>query len=193
MECEAGRLHQVTDNVHVDFLPFSGEHGGPLIGQILVTTLDNPWRALLRFDIGDLVQLAADPCPCGRHSGITLVGIEGRTINLTLTPAGLAITQGQVDRALADVEGLAEYQLTQTTPTTYRLDTVADGVDSSIVAAVAHDALQTVYGPQAHIVVREVTAIAPDPPGKYRLVKSLLDIDVAQFIEPHYAPTRGKG
>lgn len=193
MECEAGRLHQVTDNVHVDFLPFNGEHGGPQIGQILVTTLDNPWCALLRFDIGDLVQLATDPCPCGRHTGLTLAGIEGRTINLTLTPAGRAITQGQVDSALAEVAGLAEYQLTQTTATAYTLDTVADGAEPGVVVATARDALQGVYGPQAYIAVREVTAIAPDPPGKYRLVKSLLDIDVAQFIEPRYAPKTSEG
>ena len=193
MECEAGRLHQVTDNVHVDFLPFSSEHGSPQIGQILVTTLDNPWCVLLRFDIGDLVQLAADPCPCGRRSGLTLTGIEGRTINLTLTPVGRAVSQGEVDRALAEVAGLAEYQLTQTTATAYTLDTVADGAEPGVVVATAHDALQTVYGPQAYIAVREVTAIAPDPPGKYRLVKSLLDIDVAQFIEPRYAPKPSEG
>ena len=193
MECEAGRLHQVTDNVHVDFLPFSGEHGGPQIGQILVTTLDNPWRALLRFDIGDLVQLATEPCPCGRYSGLTLAGIEGRTINLTLTPAGRAVTQGQVDRALAAVAGLVEYQLTQTTATDYILDTVADGADPGGVVAAAHDALQAVYGPQAYIAVRAVAAVAPDPPGKYRLAKSLLDIDVERFIEPRYVPKPNEG
>ena len=32
MECEAGRLHQVTTTCHVDFLPFSPEHGGPDVG-----------------------------------------------------------------------------------------------------------------------------------------------------------------
>ncbi|MCX5752925.1 MAG: hypothetical protein NTW97_04665, partial [Candidatus Krumholzibacteria bacterium] len=38
MECEAGCLHQVTESCHVDFLPFSPEHGGPNVGRILVTT-----------------------------------------------------------------------------------------------------------------------------------------------------------
>jgi phenylacetate-coenzyme A ligase PaaK-like adenylate-forming protein len=57
MQCEAGRMHQVTAFCHVDFLPFRPEHGGPTLGRILVTTFDNPWRALLRFDTGDVVRL----------------------------------------------------------------------------------------------------------------------------------------
>jgi phenylacetate-CoA ligase len=188
MECEEGHQHQVTDNVHLDFLPFKVEQGGPQIGQILVTTLNNPWRALLRFDIGDLVRLLEYPCPCGQHHGLTIQGIEGRTINLTKTPAGKSVTQGEVDRALVNVTGMVEYQLTQTTPTCYALDTVAEGADAAIVAANARDALFGVYGARACIEARSVQAIAPDPPGKYRLVKSMVDIDVAQLIEPRFVP-----
>ena len=82
MECEAGRLHQVTETCHVDFLPFAPEHGGPDVGRILVTTFDNPWRSLVRFDVGDVVRLNGPaPCPCGRDEGLTLASIEGRTIS----------------------------------------------------------------------------------------------------------------
>jgi len=84
MECEAGRLHQVTASSHVDFLPFAPEHGGPDVGRILVTIFDNPWRSLVRFDIGDVVRLDGHaPCPCGRHEGLTLKSVEGRTVHLT--------------------------------------------------------------------------------------------------------------
>jgi hypothetical protein len=134
------------------------------------------------------VRLVEYPCPCGQHHGLTIQGIEGRTINLTKTPAGKSVTQGEVDRALVNVTGMVEYQLTQTTPTCYALDTVAEGADAAIVAANARDALFGVYGAQACIVARNVKAIAPDPPGKYRLVKSMVDIDVAQLIEPRFAP-----
>jgi phenylacetate-coenzyme A ligase PaaK-like adenylate-forming protein len=76
MECEAGRMHQVAESCHVDFLPFAPEHGGPDIGRILVTTFDNPWRSLVRFDVGDVVRLdRRRPCPCGRDEGLTLASI----------------------------------------------------------------------------------------------------------------------
>jgi phenylacetate-CoA ligase len=190
MECEAGRLHQVTESCHVDVLPFAPEHGGPGIGRILVTAFGNPWRALVRFDLGDVVRLdGRDPCPCGRRDGLTLMSTEGRTVNLTLTPAGRAITQGAVDRALAAVGGLAEYQLLQTGPAAYRLRCVVDPAAAAgagapeearparAVAEDAVEALRALYGPQARVIVEAAPAIAPDPPGKYRLAASRLTID----------------
>ncbi|MCE5258180.1 MAG: hypothetical protein LLG44_03860 [Chloroflexi bacterium] len=188
MECEYGRLHQVCRNVHVDFLPFRAEHGGPLVGQLLVTTLTNPWRALLRFDIGDLARLAEEPCSCGIDEGLTLAGIEGRTINLTYAPNGRAVTQGEIDRALAQVAGLVEYQLLQSAPEEYGLSLVVEGAAPAATADEARGRLQTLYGAQAKVSAEVVQAIAPDPPGKYRLVKSVLARDTSALLEPRYAP-----
>ncbi len=198
MECEAGRLHQVTDSCHVDFLPFAPEHGGPDVGRILVTSLDNPWRALVRFDVGDVVRLDGhDPCPCGRREGLTLRSVEGRTVNLTLTPDGRAVTQGAVDRALGAVEGLAEYQLLQTGPARYRLTFVVDedsasragaAIPPGHVAAAAVEALQALYGPAASVTAEPAPAIAPDPPGKYRLTKSVEPVDPDALLDRRCAP-----
>jgi phenylacetate-CoA ligase len=196
MECEAGRLHQVTASCHVDVLPFAAEHGGPDIGRILVTAFGNPWRSLVRFDTGDVVRFdGRDPCPCGRGEGLTLLSTEGRVVNLTLTPDGRAITQGAVDRALAAVEGLAEYQLLQTGPAAYRVRCVVDpaaaagaGAAGEIqpagaVADAAIEALRALYGPAATVTAEATRAIAPDPPGKYRLAASRLTIDPGALVE----------
>ena len=191
MECEAGRLHQVTESCHVDFLPFAPGQGGPTLGRILVTTFDNPWRALVRFDIGDIVRLDGQtPCPCGRHEGLTVSSIEGRTVNLTLTPAGHAITQGAVDRALCAIPGLDEYQLLQTGPGAYTLHYVSDESGSRQVADAAREALQALYGAGATIPPVAAGAIAPDPPGKYRLCKSQLPIEPDTLLDPRFAPRK---
>ena len=191
MECEAGRLHQVTESCHVDFLPFKAEHGGPDVGRILVTTFDNPWRSLVRFDIGDIVRLdGAAPCPCGRREGLTLLSVEGRTASLTLTPEGSAVTQGAVDRALGAVRGLGEYQLLQTSPSAYRLHFVAEGNEPRLVAGDAVAALQIVYGRAAVITAEPVEAIAPDPPGKYSLAKAIEPIEADALLDETYAPRR---
>jgi len=153
-----------------------------------VTTLTNPWRALLRFDIGDLARLTDEPCPCGRDEGFTLASIEGRTINLTCTPDKRAVTMGQVDRALAQVEGLVEYQLLQTAPDRYSLAVVVEGASPARVTDEARCRLRVLYGAQARICARVVEAIAPDPPGKYRLVKNTLVPELAELIDPLYAP-----
>jgi len=190
MECEAGRLHQVAATCHVDFLPFAPEHGGPDVGRILVTTFGNPWRSLVRFDIGDVVRLDGHtPCPCGCREGLTLTAVEGRTINLTLSPEGRAVAQGSVDRALASVAGLVEYQVLQTGSSTYHLRYVAEGNSVEGVANEARDALRAVYGPAAVITTDSVDAIAPDPPGKYVLSKRLDPVDADVLLDDQFAPS----
>ncbi len=190
MECEAGRLHQVTTTCHVDFLPFAPEHGGPDIGRILVTTFGNPWRSLVRFDIGDVVRLDGHtPCPCGCREGLTLTSVEGRTVNLTVSPEGQAVTQGTVDRALSSVAGLVEYQVLQTEPSAYHLRYVAGGEEPRLVAKEACDALQAVYGPEAVLTAGCVEAIAPDAPGKYCLSKRFDSIDPDLLLDDKFAPS----
>jgi phenylacetate-CoA ligase len=190
MECEAGKWHQNIDCCHVDFLPFKPEYGGPLIGVILVTTFLNPWRSLLRFDIGDIVRLADGPCACGRSAGLTLEAIEGRVVNLTQTPEGQPVTQTRVDRALSLIEGLDEYQLIQSGRAAYELRyaTQADRPDQVAAQIMAH--LKSVYGPAAELAVVRVDTVRPDPPGKYRLTKALFDLGVDSFIDEQYRPAR---
>ncbi len=189
MECEAGRLHQVTESCHVDFLPFAPEHGGPDVGRILVTTFGNPWRSLVRFDVGDVVRLNGPaPCPCGRDEGLTLASIEGRAISITLTPEGSAVTQGAVDRALGAVEGLVEYQILQTGPEAFLLLFVADEGRSTAVAGAARAALRVLYGDAAAVATEAVEAILPDPPGKYKLAKMYEPIDHDALLDERYAP-----
>jgi len=188
MECDYGCLHQVTNNVHVDWLPLHPQHGGPSVGQMLVTTIGNPWRALLRFDVGDLARLAGSQCPCGRTEGLTLASIEGRVINLTFTPDGRAVTLGEVDRAVAEVSGLVEYQLVQTGSAEYALSAVIEGARPEEARGTLAEALQRVYGPTAVVHITLVKAIAPDPPGKYKLVKSVLSAQSNTLLDSEFAP-----
>ena len=190
MECEAGRMHQVTGSCHVDFIPFKPEQGGPDIGRLLVTTFANPWRSLVRFDMGDIVRIERQaPCPCGRREGLLVTSVEGRTVNLTMTPSGRAVTQGMVDRALAEVIGLTEYQFLQTGAASYTLRVAAAAdADPSRVAYAAGAALRTLFGDDAAMGLEVVPAITPDPPGKYRLAKSLEPIDADRLLDERYAP-----
>jgi phenylacetate-coenzyme A ligase PaaK-like adenylate-forming protein len=189
MECEAGRMHQVTESCHVDFLPLSPDQGGPKRGRLLVTTFDNPWRSLVRFDTGDIVRLnSGAPCPCGRHEGLTLTSVEGRLVNLTLTPGNRLVTQGEVDRALSEVPGIVEYQVIQTEQSAYTARFVIGPNETTPPTGAVREAIQAIYGPAATITPEPVTSIAPDPPGKYRLVKSLIPIDPSLFLDDQFAP-----
>ena len=191
MECECGRLHQNTAYGHVDFIPFAPQHGGPGVGSILVTTFHNPWRVLLRFDIGDVVKIAKEPCPCGRREGLTLSSIEGRGVNLTRTTDGRAVTQNSVDCVIGDVPGVEDYQLLQISEREYLLKYVCRDEDEARIADQVRPALAALYGSGARIRLERVDALPPDLPGKCRLCKPLIPVNLRSFWDPRHVPPGG--
>ncbi|MCX7017361.1 MAG: hypothetical protein NTW86_33155 [Candidatus Sumerlaeota bacterium] len=178
MECEAGRLHQNVESCHVDFQPFKPEHGGPWIGRILVTTFDNPWMALVRFSVGDLVRLSPDPCPCGRREGLTLAASEGRAKDVTLTTDGRAVTVNQVDKALSGLDGLFAYRVEQTGADSYHCRLVGETGAEAGLADAAVDILRNLFGAAAKVAVECVPSISPEPSGKHRLAFRREPVDV---------------
>lgn len=188
IECEHGRFHQNVDYCRVDFLPFRDDCGGPDLGKLLVTTFDNPWRSLIRFDVGDVGRLEPKPCPCGRKAGMTLALIEGRTANLTITPEGRPVTQARVDWGLAAISRIDDYELRQTDESSFRLRIVGDtGLDPATDAQ-AREILREIYGPNARISVEESRVLAPEPSGKFQLVKALFSLNFASFLDPRFRP-----
>jgi phenylacetate-coenzyme A ligase PaaK-like adenylate-forming protein len=203
MECEHGRMHQVTDCCHVDFLPFARRFGGPRLGRLLASTLDNPWRALVRFDIGDLACLApaaagqppGTRCPCGRTGGIVLDDIEGRASGLTLDADGGPVTQAAVDRALAAVRGLVDHHLRQDRPGSVRIAYVLDTAVGPVRGAdrAVHAALRRLYGRSCAIEAREVPALQPEPSGKYLRTAPTFAVDADSFLDEAYRPPAARG
>ncbi|MCX6238050.1 MAG: hypothetical protein NTY07_10950 [Bacteroidia bacterium] len=184
MECEAGKFHQNIDFCRVDFQPLKKEHGGPFIGRILVTVFQNPWTAIIRFNIGDLVRISeSQSCSCGRKHGLILSSIEGRTINLTLTTAGFAITQHMADEVISGIDDLEEYKLVQTGKKTYDLFVVCKDSLFHNIARHAHPILKELYGRDATITVKQIDAVAPEVSGKYRIISSDLEIDEETLFE----------
>src|SRR6266542_781935 len=107
MECTHGRLHHNTRHSHVELLDVGGG-----LSRVVVTTLGRTWMPLLRYDIGDLVQLASDACGCGRDDGGYVLGrIEGRA-NDAVEAGGRLWTPAMLDDVVdgAD-ESIVHWQL----------------------------------------------------------------------------------
>jgi len=180
-ECEAGRFHQNAEFVRVEFQPLAARAGQPGIGRIALTSFGNPWRVLLRYDVGDLVRLRPrhEPCPCGRREGLTVEAIEGRVKDLTFACDGRPVTVAAVDRALEGVAGLYEYQVVQTASAAWR---VAAVTENDGAAAAVRGALRELYRGGA-VAVRRVPAIAPEPSGKHRLAFHALPFVAGHWFE----------
>lgn len=184
VQCEEGRYHQNTEFCRVDFQAFRSEHGGPVLGRILVTPFQNPWNYLVRFNTGDIVRLdESGRCPCGRDSGVLLSAIEGRVANLTLTTEGRLVTLGELDSRAARLQGIDDYKLVQVDAKTYRLHLASRVPDRDLLESQAVSELRGLYGGDAAISVVFEPAIAPEASGKYMVSRALFAIDVESYLD----------
>ena len=176
IECERGRMHHNAASCRIDFLPLRGR---PELGRILVTPFGHPWACYLKFDIGDLARRAAEGCACGRPDG-TIERIEGRVTEATVARDGRLITVAELDDAIATThaaERIVSYQVEQL-PDELRLRATTTGeLDHEALEAALHG----LYGDLA-IAVEAVTALDPEPSGKYARVRQRLPLDRAAWF-----------
>lgn len=188
MECEEGKLHQNSEFCRVDFQPLKPEHGGPFLGRILVTTFNNPWYYIVRFDVGDLVSIdESEKCSCGRDSGIILSATEGRVANLTLTCEGRLVTLRKLDNALSVLDGIDEYRLEQVSADAYDLHLVSRQPDRRRLSNQASEILKELYGGKAKIQVIYEDAISPEDSGKYQVSKALFPIEIEKYLDEEHS------
>ncbi|HEX9976866.1 MAG TPA: hypothetical protein VGA82_06405 [Dehalococcoidales bacterium] len=183
MQCEEGRFHQNSQFCRVDFQPLKSEHGGPLLGRILVTTFDNPWYYVVRFDVGDLVRIdERGGCPCSRDSGLILSAVEGRVANLTLTGTGRLVTLRELDDTLSVLGGIDEYRLYQVATDTYNLHLVSQRPDKDTLTEEASARLKKLYGQEAKVSVIYAASIPPESSGKYQVSKTTFPIEIDRYL-----------
>ncbi|MDD5706919.1 MAG: hypothetical protein PHR35_13430 [Kiritimatiellae bacterium] len=168
-QCEAGSYHQNAEFTRIEFQPLAPRFERPALGRLALTSFGNPWRALLRFDVGDLVRLRApeEPCPCGRRLGVVAESLAGRCGDLTFDRHGRLLTVDDVDRAMSDADDLSEYQAVQTAPGEWRLLVV--GATPRSVAA-ARERLRALT--DARVEAVSCTAVPAEASGKHRLAYS---------------------
>jgi len=184
MQCEAGKLHQNTDFCHVDFQPLKAEHGGPSIGRILVTTFNNPWYYVVRFDVGDLARIdESGACPCGRDSGMILTAVEGRAANATFTLEGRLVTPRELDLALGKLEDIDEFRLDQLKPDVYELHLSSVSPDRDRLTAETAAVLKKLYGRAAKLNLVYEDAIPPETSGKYCVSKAPFPVDIENYLD----------
>jgi phenylacetate-coenzyme A ligase PaaK-like adenylate-forming protein len=184
MQCEAGKFHQNSEFCRVDFQPLKAEHGGPNVVRMLVTTFNNPWYYMLRFDVGDFARLDAEQkCACGRDSGFIVSSIEGRWTNITLTCDGKLVTLRRLDEALGAITDLDEYRLEQPAAGVYTLYLVSQRQDRDNLSKEAVESLREIYGKEAKISIVYKAFLSPENSGKYCLAKALFPMSIANYID----------
>jgi phenylacetate-coenzyme A ligase PaaK-like adenylate-forming protein len=181
MEGDDARLHHAPFTTHVELLPCKvATPGAKNVALVVVTTLDRVAQPLVRFVVGDLVQV--DPNGPKRFTSVPSIStVEGRVQDSVLRPDGAIVTCAAIDRALATCD-VAVLQVNQRDAASVEVDVVPEpGRDARAIEA-ARAALAPLFEGLA-FQVRSATAIAAEPSGKFRVARREFPIDLARSFE----------
>jgi phenylacetate-CoA ligase len=180
MEGGDGLLHHCPFTTHVELLPARvPTPGAQDVASVVVTTLDRVAMPLVRFVVGDLVQVA----PGGPRRWTTvppLLSVEGRIDDAILRPDGALVTAGALDRALAGVEGIFLWQANQRVRDRVDVDVVAPDAPECATEKARSALAPLLSGLEVH--VRSATAIPIEPSGKFRVSKRHFAVDFAALF-----------
>ncbi|MEY5005056.1 MAG: hypothetical protein RI969_144 [Verrucomicrobiota bacterium] len=128
------------------------------IGELLVTTLTNPYLPLVRYEIGDYVE---------RVDGGYLV--HGRKRDALRGADGRILTTRLVDAAFSGVRGIAHYQLRQRTDGSAHLSLLPEqaGDDLASIQPTLVERLSRLLG--SPVTSETVGLLTPEDSGKFRL------------------------
>ena len=180
MEGGDDRLHHCPFTTHVELLPARvPTPGANNLALVAVTSLDRVAMPLVRFVVGDLVQVDEG----GPRTWTTVPpihSVEGRLDDALVRPDGALITAGALDRALGRMPGVHLWQVNQRTPDAVEVDVVADD------GAQAADAIRERLRPMLEgltVAARPTTAISIEPSGKFRVSKRHFPLDISKCFE----------
>jgi len=166
-DCPHGQLHVNSDWMILEPVDADGQPVPP--GRpshtVLLTNLANRVQPIIRYDLGDAVEVPTAPCPCGSplpslrvlgRAGdlLSFVAADGRTV--AIAPSALGVI-------LATVSGAPRLQLVQTTPASLRLRVAPGaGVDAARTQA------EAIAKVRAYLVAQGLPDVelvgAPEPP-----------------------------
>ena len=160
VQADDGLMHHAPFTTHVELLRARvPTPGAKDVALVVVTTLDREVQPLVRYVLGDLVQVADAP---SRFTTVPpLASVEGKLDDAILRPDGALVTPGAIDRAIAAASPRA-YQVVQRDAANVELEVVGGSPES------AHAALAPLLEGMT-ITARPATAIAVEPNGKYRI------------------------
>ena len=181
MQGEDGLLHHCPLTTHVELLPVKvATPGAENVALVVVTTLDRKVQPLVRFVVGDLVQVAGKGP--GRFTPVpAIVSPEGRIQDAILRPDGAWITAGAFDRAMSAHTSVALYQANQADPHEVVVDVVAEAGATLELAAEVLAGIRPLLAP-LKVTVRLVTAIAAESSGKFRIVRRQFPVDLGALV-----------
>ncbi len=138
------------------------------IGDLVVTTLTNDVMPLIRYRIGDLVEVAEQPFG-------TRYLVHGRAADAFLVPGGTRVTLRQIDQCFAGLEGVAHYQLVERPGRSFTLRFIPDaaGPSQGDLAELQQQLSRLLQA--GKFSIESTDLLMPENSGKFRLCYPLVN------------------
>jgi phenylacetate-CoA ligase len=161
--------HVNADWLLLEVQPAASGDGGKR-GTLLVTCLYNRAMPLLRYEIGDTGEIVERACSCGRGLPLARPTL-GRSVDYITLEDGTVVPPYNLTMAIRSIAGMRQFQIVQRTITRLEVLVVPRPEFGDASRREIQERLRPVLnGLTAE--VRVVENIAPEPSGKYRIVRS---------------------
>ena len=167
-ECEHGNMHIEPEYGLLEVLTDSGEIMSEGAGELIATTLLNDAMPLIRYRIGDLGEITAADCPCGRASKI-LKELHGK-VGAVIINEGRQAPTAAIAIAFEYLEGVKNAQIIQDEPGKVTVKLVRRETFNPKSEEFMVWELKKMLGESLSISVVYVPDISPERNGKYKMV-----------------------
>ncbi|MFC2151997.1 phenylacetate--CoA ligase family protein [Bacteroidota bacterium] len=169
-ECVNGNLHLELQSGVFEVLDEQGNETNK--GRMIITSFTTYGTPLIRYDIGDEIELSNDTCNCGNNNPL-VKQILGRINDYIYSPEIGKINLGNISNTLKGVNGIIKFQMIQ------------NKLDELIILAIKDEVkfkdkdekvfinnIQDRIGNRMIIDINYVNEIPVEKSGKFRIVKN---------------------
>ncbi len=169
-ECEIRSGFHVSADSHI--VEIAAQPGEP--GPLIATALGMWTMPIIRYDTGDLAEVDARPCPCGR-SLPRLGRIYGRTVDSVVLADGRRLFWPFFHEVLGRYDELRQWRILQESPQDLRVQVVLSNGSVGLLARIDADLRRGLPG-KIHLRLEPVDRIPIIPGEKTRMIISRVDV-----------------
>lgn len=169
-ECSNGNLHLELQNGVFEVLDNNNKDVAK--GRLIITSFTTHGTPLIRYDIGDDIELQEGTCNCGNNNPL-VKQIIGRSADYIFSNETGKIYLGNISNATKDVRGIQKFQIIQTSLNKVKVLVVKDQASySSKEEKKFEKNLNDRFGSTMEIELNYVYDIDKEKNGKFRIVKN---------------------
>lgn len=174
LECKNKKLHLELQSGVFEVLDADNNKANK--GRLVVTPFNTHGTPLIRYDIGDQIELSDESCDCGNNNPL-VKEILGRISDYIYSDEVGKINLGNISNCLKGVKGIVKFQIQQETVDRLLVLIERDiSVYNEQNEAIFLSNLRDRVGEKIKVNITHVDEIPVEKSGKFRIVKNSLQL-----------------